>query len=229
MPRLLARRLAGAGALVAGLVLAFAIARSSAGVWTEDHNHDGRPDVWRVYDARGRLSSVAFDTNFDGRSDVREYYDFGTLVRREADRDYNDRVDFVQEFDTSTLQAVRSVEDTDADGAADVLVLFQDGQPVFTKTWSRGVSHAAAPVPLRHGDDRLASIEDPFRAETCLRSNGLSPASVDGSEIINGALPMPSASIGPLLAGVELLRPLAASRPDDLTVACDRSRAPPIA
>src|ERR1700704_428665 len=62
-------------------------------VRTEDHNRDGRPDVWRVYNRRGQIATVAVDTNFDGRSDVQEYYEGGALVRRESDRDFDDRVD----------------------------------------------------------------------------------------------------------------------------------------
>src|SRR5215831_18265974 len=82
----------------------------------EDQNHDGRPDVWRVYDDRGQLQSAAFDTNFDGRSDVQEYYQRGRLVRREADRDFNDRVDLLQEFDSVTQESTRAVIDVDFDG-----------------------------------------------------------------------------------------------------------------
>src|SRR5580765_2076236 len=110
-------------------------------VRAEDQNHDGRPDVWRAYDRQGRLASVALDTNFDGRSDVQEYYERGALVRRESDRNFNDRVDLVQEFDATTREALRSVVDVDFDGTADLLVVFQGGQPVFSK-WADN----AAPV-----------------------------------------------------------------------------------
>ena len=101
-------------------------------VRTEDQNRDGQPDVWREYDGLGRLAGVLVDTNFDGRSDVHEYYDDdGALVRRESDRDFNDRVDLVQEFDAKTRERARSVVDTDFDGTADLLVLFQGGKPVW--------------------------------------------------------------------------------------------------
>src|SRR6266851_130679 len=66
---------------------------------TEDRNRDGRPDVWRSYARDGRVARIAVDTNFDGRSDVEEYYEDGALVRRESDRDFNDQIDLVQEFD----------------------------------------------------------------------------------------------------------------------------------
>jgi len=146
-------------------------------VRAEDQNHDGRPDVWRAYDRQGRLASVAIDTNFDGRSDVHEYYERGALIRRESDRNFNDRVDLIQEFDATTREAVRAVMDVDFDGTADLLVLFQDGRPVFSK-WAHGLtpvaagadasSHAAAPP--RTADGQLAPLDDPFRSDLSLRA-----------------------------------------------------------
>src|SRR5258708_5901630 len=106
------------------------------------------PDVWRSYTRDGRIASVAVDTNFDGRSDVQEFYQDGALVRRESDRDFNDRVDLVQEFDQTTQQIVRSVVDVNSDGVADLLVLFQDGRPVYTKS-------AAWPRPLPTRDSAI--------------------------------------------------------------------------
>ena len=112
-------------------------------VRTADQNGDGRLDIWRTYDRHGRLTQVAIDTNFDGRADVQEYYERGALVRRESDRDFNDRIDLVQEFDPTTRERARSVIDVDFDGSADLLVLFQSGQPVFSK-WA----HLATRAPL---------------------------------------------------------------------------------
>src|SRR6476620_10226346 len=97
----------------------------------DDQNHDGRPDIWRSYNRFGEVVSVALDTNFDGRADVQEYYERGALVRRESDRDFNDRVDLVQHFDPVSHEEVRAVTDLNADGVADLLFLFRDGQPVY--------------------------------------------------------------------------------------------------
>ena len=113
---------------------------------TEDLNRDGKPDVWRTYTPDGRIATVAVDTNFDGRSDVEEFYEDGALIRRESDRDFNDQVDLVQEFDQATQKIVRSVADVNSDGVADLLVLFQDGRPVYSK-WSLEIR----PLPVRCG------------------------------------------------------------------------------
>src|SRR4249920_1079341 len=110
--------LAGLCTLSCAAAVALWTGRPGRDVRTEDQNHDGRPDVWRAYDRHGHLARVAVDTNFDGRSDVQEFYEDGALVRRESDRDFNDRVDLVQEFDAKTAESMRSVVDVDFDGTA---------------------------------------------------------------------------------------------------------------
>jgi hypothetical protein len=177
-----AQRLATALGLAACLLAAF------AAVWlpngrasTEDRNHDGRPDVWRSYNANGQLVSVAFDTNFDGRSDVNEFYDNGALIRRELDRDFNNQVDLVQEFDPATRQIVRSISDVDADGVADVLLLFQDGRPVYSK-WAHQHAHAAlgaldatkSSAATDAGQRPLGALSDPFSGDLAVK--GTRPA-----------------------------------------------------
>jgi hypothetical protein len=146
-------------------------------VHSADQNGDGRPDIWRTYNRHGQLAQVAVDTNFDGRADVREFYEGDALVRRESDRDFNDRVDLTQDFDPTTRQLVRSVADVDFDGIADLLVLFRDGQPVYSK-WVT----PAAPVVVvagtvrraaaayRASNDQLAPLVDPFRTDRSVRA-----------------------------------------------------------
>jgi hypothetical protein len=167
----------------AGLVIS--VWPSSLDIRTEDHNRDGRPDVWRVYNSRGQVATVSVDTNFDGRSDVQEYYDGGALVRRESDRDFNDQIDLVQEFDATTRLSVRSVSDVDFDGAADLLVLFESGRPVFSR-WTNRPSPAAdesrarpAALPARLGNDRLGALEDPFAGDLAVRAVQGSPGPGD--------------------------------------------------
>ena len=147
-------------------------------VRTDDRNGDGRPDVWRHYDSHGQPTEVDIDSNFDGRSDIEEYYDRGVLVRRESDRNFNDQVDLVEVFDAATHERVRSIVDLDYDGSADLLVLFQDGRPVFSKRvsdvpenlrHSRDTSTDGSQVEPRRNDDRLAPLDDPFRGDTSIR------------------------------------------------------------
>src|SRR5579864_1611504 len=161
----------------------------------EDRNGDGRPDVWRTYDRRGRLTEVAFDTNFDGRSDVLEYYDQGALVRRETDRNFDGRVDLVESFDRLTHERVRSIADVDYDGRADLLVLFRDGRTVYSK-WAAPVAPIGRSAwdPGRSGRPAadLESLDDPFRAD--LRVEGLSPTHgpEDGGALaVSGGMPAP--------------------------------------
>jgi hypothetical protein len=157
---------------------------SAADIRTEDHNGDGRPDVWRAYDRHGQLSTVAVDTNFDGRSDVHEYYADGALVRRDSDRDFNDRVDLVEEFNPTTREHIRSVVDVDYNGTADLLVLFQAGQPVFSK-WAPATapglgvsaSRASASAFERTADAQLAPLDDPFSEDAALRGVPVLPRS----------------------------------------------------
>jgi hypothetical protein len=166
------RLLAGVSALACAVVAAVSLWPAADRTWVEDRNGDGRPDVWRVYDQHRQLSEVSIDTNFDGRSDVEEYYDRGSLVRRESDRDFSDRVDFVEEFDATTHEHVRSVADVDFDGNADLLELFRAGRIVFMK-WANSAAPASASrpstaqvaTPPRSADDRLAPLEDPFRGD----------------------------------------------------------------
>jgi hypothetical protein len=158
-------------------------ARASLTLWspsrsvTEDRNGDGRPDVWRTYDRQGRLAEVAIDTNFDGRSDVHEHYEAGILVSRESDRNFDDRVDLVQQFDATTQVQVRSIEDVDFDGTADLLILFQDGNAVFSK-WAHpdtantrtGAPTLTAETAPRAADDPLIPFADPFQHDLALRA-----------------------------------------------------------
>src|SRR5262245_3535780 len=173
--------------LAACLLAAFAaVSLPSGRAFTEDRNHDGRPDVWRSYNADGQLVSIALDTNFDGRSDVNEFYDNGALIRREIDRDFNNQVDLVQEFDPATRQIVRSISDIDADGVADILLLFQDGQPVYSK-WARRHARAASgafdaverSTTADTGQPPLVALSDPFSGDLAIKATRTSTPTRD--------------------------------------------------
>jgi len=136
----------------------------------EERNRDSRPDLSRLYDGDGQVASVTVDTNFDGRSDVREFYENGALVRRELDRDFNNQIDLVQEFDPSTREIVRSITDVDADGVADLLLLFQDGRPVYSK-WATAAAHRRSSTLARPTTQRtLVGLADPFADDLTVRS-----------------------------------------------------------
>jgi len=184
MQRLWIRSIAVFGVLMCATVGAVSEWPTGRHVRTEDRNGDGRPDVWHEYDDKGQPTEVRFDTNFDGRSDVQEYYDRGTLVRRESDRNFDDRVDLVEEFDRGTHDQVRSVVDCDYDGTADLLVLFRDGRPVFSKLASSPPAHVTTAVRAafaqnrgRRADDPLIPLADPFRAATVIRQLDATPNS----------------------------------------------------
>ena len=156
----------------ASVVTALAVWPAGHAARTTDRNGDGRPDIWRFYDNRGRLVEVDVDSNFDGTPDIEEYYERGALVRRESDRNFNGQADLVEEFDADTHRRTRSVIDADYDGLADHLVLFRDGRPVFSKQ-IRSPQPSANPTPRgfepaagRH----LARFTDPFERDTAVRS-----------------------------------------------------------
>ncbi len=169
----------------AAVALALAVGSVLAGIgaWpaasfvlrTEDRNGDGRPDVWRLTDRNGLTVEVSIDSNFDGRSDIQQHYERGALVREERDRNFDDRVDLVEEFDAATREILRSVVDTDLDGSADLLVLYQAGRPVFSESRRQagGQVRAAAPV-TRSAADALAPLADPFDGDTAVRPAGAS-------------------------------------------------------
>jgi hypothetical protein len=228
--------------LVVSLCACTCVAAAAVSLWpagyvrTEDHNGDGRPDVWRAYDRHGQLSEVAVDTNFDGRSDVHEYYERGFLVRRESDRDFNDQVDLVEEFDPATSERVRSVEDVNYDGTADLLVLFQGGEPVFRK-WAHPVASAVLSgdrdrhpeVSSRTADDQLEPLEDPFRTDHAMRAVRVAAGSGDCVGLsTSGGLPDSRRHVGSPLASSSGLARIGLRRFPSTILDATSSRGPPL-
>ena len=82
-----------------GALTTLVASRPPGATRAEDRNRDGRPDVWQSFDRNGGIARISVDTNFDGRSDIEEFYEAGTLVRRQTDSDFDDRIDLVQHFD----------------------------------------------------------------------------------------------------------------------------------
>ncbi len=201
-------------------------------VRTEDHNGDGRPDVWRRYDNRGQLTEIDVDTNFDGSPDIEEYYERGVLVRRESDRDFNGQADLVEEFDAETHGRTRSVVDVDYDGTADLLVLFRDGRPVFSKRTSlpkrSGIATGSFGGIDQGSGSHLARLIDPFESDTAVRAIHTA-SNVEGCVGLSssGGLPRSPVTLSRLSPSARLIardvQPLA------LTLLPRRSpRAPPV-
>ena len=208
---------------------------AAARVRSADRNGDGRADVWRTYNRQGQLAEVDVDTNFDGRADVHEYFERGSLVRRETDRDFNDRVDLVQDFDPATREQVRSVVDVDFDGTADLLVLFRGGEPAFS-TWTRpvvalagsGHSTPGSPAPHRTANDQLAPLQDPFRADLSLRTVHVPASAADWVGLsTSGGLAAASDDAASPLASSSALSGSRACRPAAAPVDPHSPRGPP--
>jgi hypothetical protein len=169
------------------------------GIRTADRNGDGRPDLWRIYDSHGQLAEVDVDSNFDGDPDIQEVYERGSLVRRESDRNFNGQTDLVEEFDAETHTATRSVVDVDGDGTADLLVLFRDGRPVFSKriagSAEASASAANRPPASRVKSGRLFRLADPFESDNAVRRAHTSCDAGIGAIALAGAAPLPRAAV----------------------------------
>lgn len=140
---------------------------------TDDRNHDGRPDVWRWYDAAGHLVRVDIDTNFDGHADWREEYQDNHRTRLEVDRNYDGRVDRVVEFDPQTDSVLREELDTNFNGHADLLRLYANGRPVFVE---RASNDSAAPDPSAAGP--LSPFSDPFLNDLAVQARAHTPHAI---------------------------------------------------
>ena len=97
-------------------------------VVTYDLNHDGKPDVWRLYkteDDGGTkvefLTCKQVDFDHDGRKDwVVAYNRKGNILFERADFDYDGKWDMSAVYDTKVNQRAEVERDTDFDGKFDV-------------------------------------------------------------------------------------------------------------
>jgi hypothetical protein len=213
----------------------FTLPKSTQHVRAEDRNGDGRPDEWRRYDQTGHLAQVSVDSNFDGRSDVEEYYDSeGVLIRRESDRNFNGQIDLIEEFDPATREHAESVVDVDYDGRADLLVLFRDGRPVFTKRAPQPAVPVAEVGQLASlagfhaaANDPLVPLTDPFQSDTTVR--GLRTTTRVGGVGLatSGGLPSPHTSVATLVSNSDVVAATDSGRPSTLLLPRD-PRGPPL-
>lgn len=110
-----------------------------------DSNHDGKPDIKRVFGkGDGRAKCLVADINHDGRPDLYEYFDEngairrrefvyddtgvvasvesyegGKLVRRELDTSGQHRIDTVDTYDPATGKRTKRDRDSNGDGRVD--------------------------------------------------------------------------------------------------------------
>jgi len=170
-----------------------------------DFNFDGRPDLFQYFDANGQLRRREADYNGDGVVDAIEYYENGTLVRRELDIADQHRLDTWDFFDPATGKRTRRERDTDADGRVDqwwtwsgdqVTIAFDknsDGQPDPNDTMTLSASGSAittsATVDAGAGDaapplSTAASFGSGFDAGV---SRSIAPSAADIAPIRPGA------------------------------------------
>src|SRR6185295_858569 len=130
-------------------------------VVTYDLNHDGRPDVWRLYktdDEGGTkveyLTCKQVDFDHDGRKDwVVGYNRKGNVLFEKADFDYDGKWDMSAIYDSKTGLVAEVERDTDFDGKLDVKEVYDsagqltsvrrdrngDGQPDLWEQYKDGV------------------------------------------------------------------------------------------
>ena len=217
--------------LLCAIVAAVELSTLRRFVSTTDRNGDGRPDVWRHFDARGQVTRVDVDSNFDGRPDIHEFYERGTLVRRESDRNFNGQADLIEEFDAETHGQTRSVVDVDFDGTADLLVLFQDGRPVSSRY--AAPTHIDSPTQrtVRETDGlRLAALVDPFESDLTVRGVRVAPTiDVCAGVSTSGGLPLSPFALTDRVAPSASLDCAHVSAPGPARFYPRSPRAPPLA
>jgi hypothetical protein len=130
-------------------------------VVTYDLNHDGKPDVWRLYKTEDEggtkvefMTCKQVDFDHDGRKDwVVAYNRKGTPLFEKADFDYDGKWDMSAIFDTKSGQVAEVERDTDFDGKFDVKEIYDsagqlssvrrdrngDGQPDLWEQYKDGV------------------------------------------------------------------------------------------
>ena len=101
-----------------------------------DLNHDGRKDVFRFYNEKGRPEKELEDYNFDGVIDLIAYFENGKIVREELDRNGDGKIDewriyevvnlFADSFDPYASLYVTSAEESQQDTTPKLMRVEQD-------------------------------------------------------------------------------------------------------
>jgi len=130
-------------------------------VVTYDLNHDGKPDVWRLYKSEDEggtkvefMTCKQVDFDHDGRKDwVVAYNRKGNTLFEKADFDYDGKWDMSSIYDTKTGTVAEVERDTDFDGKFDVKEVYDsagqltsvrrdrnnDGQPDMWEQYKDGI------------------------------------------------------------------------------------------
>jgi len=130
-------------------------------VVTYDLNHDGKPDVWRLYKTEDEggtkvefMTCKQVDFDHDGRKDwVVGYNRKGNTLFEKADFDYDGKWDMSAIYDTKTGTVAEVERDTDFDGKFDVKEVYDsagqltsvrrdrngDGQPDLWEQYKDGI------------------------------------------------------------------------------------------
>lgn len=104
-------------------------------VVTYDLNHDGKPDVWRLYKTEDEggtkvefMTCKQVDFDHDGRKDwVIAYNRKGNPLFQKADFDYDGKFDMSAVYDVKTGLIAEVERDTDFDGKMDVKEIYDSG------------------------------------------------------------------------------------------------------
>jgi hypothetical protein len=114
-----------------------------------DHNGDGTVDETFVYDG-GRLSRVETDRNFDERVDlIFEYDRHGNPSENRSDDDFDGNLESVTHFRNG--QPVKWQADQDGDGQVDVRSLYEHGVLLETEYLDRASQRVIKTVTFRGG------------------------------------------------------------------------------
>jgi antitoxin component YwqK of YwqJK toxin-antitoxin module len=82
-----------------------------------DLTWDGKIDIWRYFDAKGKVEREEWDTDFDGNVDETRYFEGGVLARAERDRNNDGKPDMFRYYKLGKLE--RKESDTNGDGQID--------------------------------------------------------------------------------------------------------------
>ncbi|MFQ5882418.1 MAG: FG-GAP repeat domain-containing protein [Candidatus Methylomirabilales bacterium] len=116
-----------------------------------DVNGDGKPDIFRHYDATGRLLRQEEDSRLTGRLDTWTFYEDGQPVRKESDTDGDGKADLWAFFDGAGDLA-RTEADTDQDGHRDRTILYAGEEMVEEQRFSPGLDPPRVVVTYAKGE-----------------------------------------------------------------------------